>query len=466
MRAQRVIVLGIDGCSRPVFDELAQTGDLPNLTSLLGEGATATLDGATPLNLVAAWASLATGTSAVTHGLFGPAAIGPDERIEDATQRHLHRPLYYELLGREGLASVVVNLPFGHVACENTVVVSFDPGVACPALPMGRQDYYGRLLQACAVPRRSRGDFEKLCGAQRARLDLTRELFLSERWNHFLVRFSLPGELAAARGGALLSQERGAIDAFLTLYRQLDTQIGWMLKRVPDAVVVVVAPTGTEVEEAVVDLLTFLRREGLVASEPARDNLLSALRQRVSAKTEGAARDGGELLSQRNRALYVSEGVDLEVLRERLLALRLDDGRQAFTAVRATEELTGRPARPDEPALICSPAPGVRLGTNESGLVVEPGDHGRGAPSPQGMLILGGEAARSSELRRVSLHDVAPTILWLSGIAIPDTMPGEILTGAFEPDFVAGRELGPVDALRETGQEGRAASRFRVPGYL
>ncbi|HKY31538.1 MAG TPA: alkaline phosphatase family protein [Candidatus Polarisedimenticolia bacterium] len=51
-------------------------------------------------------------------------------------------------------------------------------------------------------------------------------------------------------------------------------------------------------------------------------------------------------------------------------------------------------------------------------------------------LVHGPGAARGAELGSVQLVDVAPTLLAAAGLPIPDSLPGRMLTAAFDPSFV------------------------------
>ena len=44
-------------------------------------------------------------------------------------------------------------------------------------------------------------------------------------------------------------------------------------------------------------------------------------------------------------------------------------------------------------------------------------------------------------LPRLSIMDLAPTVLWLRGLPVPEDMDGRVLTDLFEPDFVAGHPV-------------------------
>lgn len=462
MGDQRTILVGVDGISRLVLERVVEAGDLPSLAALLERGATATLAGTVPSSHAASWASLATGTGPAEHGVFGPAALRPDGSTGAAGQRDLRARLYYEQLGREGLSSVVAGLPFAHAGCESAVLVNCDADGASPILPLGRRERYARLLAACGDDRRRPASVDDLCRRQRACFDLGRELFLRERWDHFLVRFASVGCLAEAAGGALLRRDRAALDAFRRLFRQLDEQIGWFRARAPEATVVLAAPSGVAPARAVLDVAAFLRGQGLAAEPEAGDDdgWLKALFRRASAAAATADREA--TLSARNGAIYAAADADLDALREALLALRLDDG-----GVAVDDAWPARGDRRDgEPALLFVLADGVRVGSSPDGAAVAPAGGSPGALDRHGFLALAGPHVAAGDLGVASVCDVAPTLLWAAGAGIPRSMEGRVLAEAFDADFVSSRSIRDSHDDEAVVRETEPRARLRALGYL
>jgi hypothetical protein len=67
------------------------------------------------------------------------------------------------------------------------------------------------------------------------------------------------------------------------------------------------------------------------------------------------------------------------------------------------------------------------------------GHHGIESPEGhQGVLILWGPGVREgASLRGVDVFDVAPTLAWLLRLPVAENLPGEVLTRAFEPAWIA-----------------------------
>jgi hypothetical protein len=83
-------------------------------------------------------------------------------------------------------------------------------------------------------------------------------------------------------------------------------------------------------------------------------------------------------------------------------------------------------------------------------LVGDPGRLARGAtPPPEGTFLLAGGPTLHIDLGNVSSRDVAPTVLYLSGLPKSDELPGTVLESAFDADF---RAAHPVRTVASYGR--------------
>ncbi len=74
-------------------------------------------------------------------------------------------------------------------------------------------------------------------------------------------------------------------------------------------------------------------------------------------------------------------------------------------------------------------------------VVADPGRLARGAPSPEGTLILRGGVVVAGDLGLASERDVAPTVLHLTGLPVSRELSGHVLEAALAPAF---RRANPV----------------------
>ena len=513
----RSIVIGLDGCSWNVLERLIETGDLPNIAALRDIGTSGVLESTIPFNTAPAWASFATAASPVAHGLYDFMVVGREDRLTPARRNDLRLMTYYELLGQEDKRSVIINLPLDQGGCEGaTIVNSWLTGDdQRRILPMGKRQRYQRLLSGYRLFPTNPRDSNELCKLEEGRFDLARELFLSESWDHFFVSFSSTDWLAHEAIGSFLDGDEEAGDAFRRLYRQLDRYVGWFVDHLDGATIALISDHGQTEEVAVFRVNSVLHELGLVEfksnGRPAQeaDDLRATIkvppavsRLRFNDTVRPLAKAANRALQRSLRvklatvrhevdraasaafsptdasfAIYVRDGSDASVkdIQERLLALELPDGRPVLDGIWTTTELYGRPSKADEPSLIFAPALGVRPSTAIKDRTIDrPPGKGRGCHQRDGIFVLAGSGVKPGDAGRVSIYDVAPTLLWTMDSAVPIDGDGRVLFELFDEDYAAGKELREVQSIRSDEELLPAASeesaeltrRLKALGYI
>ena len=109
----RTLLVGIDAACERTLDPLFAAGELPTLEGLLKTGASGPLESQIPPWTASAWPSLYTGTNPGKHGVFSFLSFdGYDWDVVNATD--VRERTIWEYCDREGLSSVVVNVPVTH----------------------------------------------------------------------------------------------------------------------------------------------------------------------------------------------------------------------------------------------------------------------------------------------------------------------------------------------------------------
>jgi len=112
----KALVVGWDGGSFNVLDQMLNKGLMPNLCSLLKNGVRAPFISTIPPITSPAWTSFRTGKTPGNHGIFGffktPDFSLDSKNIERHTADNIKEPTFWNILNRHGKRVSVVDMPF------------------------------------------------------------------------------------------------------------------------------------------------------------------------------------------------------------------------------------------------------------------------------------------------------------------------------------------------------------------
>jgi predicted AlkP superfamily phosphohydrolase/phosphomutase len=416
---------------------------------------------------------------------------------------------------------VLVNLPLDLDGCEGAVIVNswLTDDDARRVLPVGRRERYRRLLESYQTFPQNPRDVDELRHIEQARFDLARELFLGEEWDHFFCLFSSTDWFGHGFTGLLERGDSDAREAALSLYREIDTYLGWFREHAPDANLIVLSDHGQCEEVAVVRVNAVLAELGLadlvdprareadpffVSRRPgarrairvptalsryrgnpvvrpfalgAKRLLKRGLNVQVSSASKVVDRTTSRAFcpTDASFAIHTRDCSDADIarIREALLDVRLADGRQAIDEVWTAEEVYGR-ADAAGPTLLFAPSRGIRPSTAVRDRVVDFAvADGRGCHQRDGVIMVAGPNVAAQDIGRASIYDVAPTLLWAMGSGVPTDVDGRVLFEAFEPEFAAERPLLEVEPLvveaggaADEDDQAEVTRRLKALGYI
>ena len=111
----KVLVLGLDGATWDVLTPLIQEGALPNLASLMSQGASGTLGSVFPPLSPVAWTGVMTGKNSGKHGVFEFLEYGHDPlKSRVNSSRSIRSELVWEIAGRHGKKTVAGGVPMSY----------------------------------------------------------------------------------------------------------------------------------------------------------------------------------------------------------------------------------------------------------------------------------------------------------------------------------------------------------------
>jgi predicted AlkP superfamily phosphohydrolase/phosphomutase len=485
---ERALLIGLDGADWRVLRPLLADGLMPNLAGLLERGVSGNLRSTLPTNSAVAWPSFLTGRNAGKHGVFDFTLRVPGDRtlMAAADSRSIRAETFLSTLGRSGRRVGSINVPVSyppfpvngfmlggmfvqegrpytypeHLAAElNAQVGGFLPNRIRWRYMLGRLDEL--LDEAIVVTRQRIRVLEYLANTRD--WDVFVQVFVSpDRLQHPLMHV-LDTEhprhdpAMASRLAPRLRTYWATIDDLLGRAQQL---LG------PDDNLIVLSDHGLHSVHKAVYVREILERAGLarvarvapvqVARQRLRPLVPNALRKRLTSnghnRPAGSPQGMAGLLWDETRAFVTtgtSQGVYINVagrephgivpegdaydrmveeIRELLLAERdPGTGRAVISEVFRGRDIYRGPYADGGPDLLYEPAPGYasakgarhHLGSYDWFM----GDHDR-----EGILVAAGPGIRrGDQLDGASLIDIAPTVLYLADVPIPEDMDGTVL---------------------------------------
>ncbi len=232
------LLIGIDAACDPVLEPLLEKDALPNLQSIIEEGASAPLESQIPPWTASAWPSMYTGVNPGKHGVFGFLDYdGYDWDVVNAT--HVREAALWDLLSHHEMTSVVVNVPVTAPPPEiNGAVV---PGYTAPENPQCHPE--GTLEEL----REALGEYRVYPDSNRAQpgeyVDLVR--MRGAAFRYLAAKHDPEFGFVQFQGTDSVFHEHPNRDDYVeAIYRAVDEEIGDLLESCDPATVVVASDHG------------------------------------------------------------------------------------------------------------------------------------------------------------------------------------------------------------------------------
>jgi len=537
---RRVLVLGLDGASFRLLEPFAASGDMPELARLMAAGCHGELRSTFPPLTPPAWSSFMTGKNPGKHGVVSFRRAPAGYRTGDfINSRTLRARTLWDIVGGQGYTVGAINVvPSYPVQPINGFMVSCmlsPPG----AKDIIHPPEYRRLLgddyvislepPQQLVPSDPRYGEKAMDYLQRLRrlglrrrevaLRLMRErpcdllaaiLYEPDRVQHFFWRHltggATPGEDAAT------TAELAA--AARTIYRDVDATIGELVQAAgPDATVFIISDHGFgPAPDRFVYVNRWLADQGWLYVHPTwrlRRRLVKQLPAKLRARYDtvenifvnwNRSYAWCDAMETRSAAVWlnvkgrqpqgrVTPGVEYERLRDQIrdgLAGLRDGDRPVFSLVARREDVYHGPMTDTAPDLLLytNPSHGLRFNGLRPELrahapFAEFVDYGfTGAHEPAGIYIVAGpDIAPLGRHERKPIEAIAPTILCLMGLAIPDGMDAKPLLDLLTPEARAALPVryvpdadpihgGDDDPYASEEDRAQVEARLRALGYV
>jgi predicted AlkP superfamily phosphohydrolase/phosphomutase len=537
---RRILVVGLDGATFRTLSPWAAAGEMPELARLMAAGAHGELRSTFPPLTPPAWASFMTGKNPGKHGVFSFRRLAATayRSGELITANQLRARTLWDIVGDAGRRVGAINVPPSYpvrpvkgfmVAC-----LMAPPGAATlihpPELRSLLPDDYtisieppSQLLPADPAYREQCLDYlGRLRRLAEQRLAVTLRLLREQPWDLLSVVFYEPdriqhffwSHLAAAGPAGVAPDVIAAIaDEARAIFRQLDRALGELVRAAgPETVTLVVSDHGFgPAPERFVYVNRWLADRGLLharASWRWRRRLVRNLPAKLRARYDTVenvfvdwsrshawcevmeTRSAGIWLNVRGRQPEgrVAPGAEYEAVREEIrrgLAGLQENGRPVFALVARREDVYRGPMTELAPDLLLYTAPshglmfsGLRPELRARTAFAPFVEYGfTGAHEPAGIFVAAGPGiAPRGRQPDVPIEALAPTILCLLGIPVPDGMDAPPLLDLLTPEaraaaplrYVPDSDPAPVDdeGWRSADDQAEVEARLRALGYV
>jgi predicted AlkP superfamily phosphohydrolase/phosphomutase len=502
----RSVLIGLDGATFTILDELMRDGTMPFLRAFVSRGTRALLL-STPHPLTPpAWTSLMTGRTPGNHGVFDfmwPLYQGDRLFIKLMDSRDIRCETIWSLFSRQGCRVASLNFPvmFPPRPVNGYLIAGFVPWRHLSRAVYPPQ-FYETLKTLPAVNRRelmmdldqekksiqglSPEEYEEWIALhirrERQWFEITRYLLLHDRCDLIAVLFDGTDKLQHIAwpllDPALLPQApskwQQAIRALcLEYFRNVDSYLERLVELAgPDARIFIVSDHGFGTSDEIFYVNVFLAQHGYLhwGSEARQsDGTGRHLPQRMSVQYG--------LIDWKKTTAYAlapsSNGIYIRVAREpnqpgiapqeyetfrarlieQLLQFRAPDGGQVVARVMTREEAF--------PGAENERAPDLTLVLRDYGFVsvlnapsvLLRRDQPAGAHRPEGVFMATGPGIRQGfSAPQFSIVDIAPLLAYSLGLPVPSDFEGKVPAGIFTEDFlcahpvVIGEPTQPVSA--------------------
>jgi predicted AlkP superfamily phosphohydrolase/phosphomutase len=485
----KVLVIGLDGATFDLIGPWAEQGVLPGFAQLLREGSYGRVRTVPNTDTAPAWTTLATGLNPANHGLFHELGWSADRRtLRPIRGGERDGAPFWKIASDAGRRMAVANFPISYPA--DSVNGAMLAGIDAPSVDaagfchppgllaelrrtIGDYQIDSRIAFAIKQGRPDDGLARAYAVAERHTQAF---LHLLERqpWDLAVLAYSIPDEMQHFFWQQMIQNQGPQRDAIRAGYQFIERQIARLREYAgPDTYVLIVSDHGFGplcatttslsnwlraqgflrdlapaslplVQRASTAAYTWLRHRLGEQSKQALRRWLPQLRNRVESDARFAAIDWATSqayvgsspweiwINLRGRDPHgnVAPGAEYERIREQVIAAlhgwRDAQGRPYISAVHRREEVYhGKYLdRAPDISLEWNPAaapPAIKIAGNTSQFDA---DH-----QPQGILIAVGPGIRAGNpISGADLADVAPTVLHLLGVALPERLDGNVLT--------------------------------------
>lgn len=509
----RTILIGLDGATFSMLDQLMDDDIMPFLRAFTAEGARAELLSIVPPLTPPAWTSLVTGRSPGHHGIFDFfQKEGDNHYVRFTTSKDVHSETIWSYVNRHGMRVTSLNFPLmlpppalnGNVisggwmtwrqlrlGCypddlylQLKAVPGFNPRELAmdlaneeKAIEGCREDEYEEWIKIHI--RREQQWFNIVRHLMKEdTCDLTAVLFDGvDKLQHLCWRF-LDVDCFPAHPS---SWERKIRSLCLDYFRQLDKFLAEIAALAgPDATIIMASDHGFGAQQETFYVNSWLEQQGYLTwsgSEPPLDGTTATLGiaqlarhtyrldwEKTRAYAATPSSNGIHIVPADGTHANGVRTEEYEQFRNQLIdklykLVSPKDNQKMVTRIWTREEAFSGPYMHLAPDLTLRLRDGGMVSILASDMVIKPRET-TGTHRPEGILIARGPGIRKGHsCKQISILDTAPIVLYCLGLQVPDDMEGHVPVEIFESfalerqPVVIGKSSQPVTSTVEQVKE-------------
>lgn len=283
----RVAVIGLDGVGTPLVEALSDAGVMPRLAALRRAGTLASMTSSIPTISSVSWSGFMTGNNPGRHGIYGFTDVRRDSyAMYFPNYRHVQSAAIWDVLGNNGLRSIVLNIPNTYPAKEiagvlvsGFVAVNVERAVSpAPALEVLKRHGYKIDVDYMNANERPEAFFDDLFRTLEARRSTFRHFLVEEDWNCFIGVITETDRLHHYFWDQYADPAAPWHQRFLDFYAAVDAAIGELVGLLPDGTpLFIIADHGHTLIESEFYPNVWLRRAGLVSFKTATPKSIADL---------------------------------------------------------------------------------------------------------------------------------------------------------------------------------------------
>jgi predicted AlkP superfamily phosphohydrolase/phosphomutase len=258
---KRAVLIGLDGTPCTLARRFIEDGTMPRLAEIARRGSLLQMDTSIPDISSVAWTSFMTGTNPGRHGIYGFLDLQPSSyKIYFPSSRHIKSETLWDIAGRAGRRSIVINVPSTYPARElNGILVA-----GFVAVDLNKATYPSELVpklksmdyridvDARKVQESHDALMEDVLVTLERRVAVLLDLFDNQEWDLFVGVITETDRLQHFFMDAIEDPAHKYHSAFREFYKRVDNFLGQIAERLHDEALLVMSDHGfTQIKQQV-----------------------------------------------------------------------------------------------------------------------------------------------------------------------------------------------------------------------